>query len=100
MPWRSRGFGKARISCGTHDIDRRLRIVIACPRGPFYKRGMCRLQRRVAIASICLFLISPASSRGAENDASPPIVLKAARLFDGKSKALLANGVVIVQGST
>ncbi|MDP9004768.1 MAG: amidohydrolase family protein [Verrucomicrobiota bacterium] len=28
------------------------------------------------------------------------IVLKAARLFDGKSKALLTNGVVIVQGTT
>jgi imidazolonepropionase-like amidohydrolase len=34
--------------------------------------------------------------------AAPPekvIVLKAARLFDGKSKALLQNGVVIVQGN-
>src|ERR1043165_4551758 len=36
------------------------------------------------------------------NGASAPekiIVLKAARLFDGKSKALVQNGVVIVQGS-
>src|SRR6266704_6253705 len=32
--------------------------------------------------------------RGAEQT----IVLKAARLFDGKSKALMQNGVVIVQG--
>src|SRR3954462_12061683 len=34
--------------------------------------------------------------------AAPPektIVLKAARLFDGKSKALVQNGVVIVQGN-
>jgi imidazolonepropionase-like amidohydrolase len=61
---------------------------------------MCRLHQRVTIASVCLFLISPASSRGAENDASPLIVLKAARLFDGRSKALAANGVVIVQGAT
>ena len=74
--------------------------MIACPGGPFYKRGMCRLQRSVVIASVCLFLVSPTNSRGAENDAPPPIVLKAARLFDGKSKALVTNGVVIVQGAT
>src|SRR5689334_8171746 len=30
--------------------------------------------------------------------ADQPIVLKAERLFDGKSKALVQNGVVIVQG--
>src|SRR5947208_4186186 len=37
----------------------------------------------------------------AANGAEPPanlIALKAARLFDGKSKALVTNGVVIVQG--
>src|SRR6266446_1847009 len=61
---------------------------------------MCRLHRSVAIASVCLFLISPANSRGAENDAPALIVLKAAHLFDGRSKALVANGVVIVQGAT
>ena len=44
--------------------------------------------------------MSLASSRGAGNDAPPLIVLKAARLFDGKSKALITNGVVIVQGDT
>jgi imidazolonepropionase-like amidohydrolase len=100
MPWRNRGFRKVQVSWGAHDINWRLRIVIAWPGEPFYKRGMCWLQRSVAVASICLFLISPASSRGAENDAPPPIVLKAARLFDGKSKTLVANGVVIVQGAT
>src|ERR1043166_3008069 len=31
-------------------------------------------------------------------DPAPTITLKAARLFDGKSKALVTNGVVIVQG--
>jgi imidazolonepropionase-like amidohydrolase len=31
-------------------------------------------------------------------DPGPTIALKAARLFDGKSKALVTNGVVIVQG--
>jgi imidazolonepropionase-like amidohydrolase len=31
-------------------------------------------------------------------DPAPTIALKAARLFDGKSKALVTNGVVIVQG--
>src|SRR5450432_180168 len=32
--------------------------------------------------------------------APPPIVLKAAHLFDGKSKTLLSNGVVIIDGNT
>jgi imidazolonepropionase-like amidohydrolase len=34
----------------------------------------------------------------AANAAEPAIVLKAARLFDGKSKTLISNGVVVVQG--
>src|SRR3954471_9204182 len=34
----------------------------------------------------------------AEGAEPPTIALKAARLFDGKSKALVTNGVVIVQG--
>jgi imidazolonepropionase-like amidohydrolase len=61
---------------------------------------MYRLQRSVVIALVGLFLVSPANSRGAEHDVPPTIVLKAARLFDGKAKALVANGVVIVQGAT
>jgi imidazolonepropionase-like amidohydrolase len=34
----------------------------------------------------------------AKSETPPTIVLKAARLFDGKAKALITNGVVIVQG--
>jgi imidazolonepropionase-like amidohydrolase len=59
---------------------------------------MFRLGQRVAIAVFSLFLVPLASSRGAGNDAPPVIALKAARLFDGKSKALITNGVIIVQG--
>lgn len=44
-----------------------------------------------------LLLAGTVSSRGAEPEKT--IVLKAARLFDGKSKALVTNGVVIVQGN-
>jgi imidazolonepropionase-like amidohydrolase len=36
----------------------------------------------------------------AADPATSIIVLKAARMFDGKAKALVTNGVVIVQGST
>jgi imidazolonepropionase-like amidohydrolase len=41
-----------------------------------------------------------ATSARAADPAPGVIVLKAARLFDGKSKALVTNGVVIVQGDT
>jgi imidazolonepropionase-like amidohydrolase len=58
---------------------------------------MDRLYLKVAIAAVCLFLISSTSSRGA-SDGQPLIVLKAARLFDGKSKVLVEGGVVIVEG--
>ena len=46
--------------------------------------------------------VSVLSSLGLSALAAEPatIALKAARLFDGKSKALVANGVVIVQGDT
>src|SRR5204863_2139100 len=47
----------------------------------------------------CLFLLfSLCVSARAADPAPTTIVLKAARLFDGKSKALVTNGVVIVQG--
>src|SRR5436309_7078373 len=59
---------------------------------------MFRPGQRVAIAVFFLFLVSLASSRGAGNDDPPVIALKAARLFDGKSKALITDGVIIVQG--
>ena len=58
---------------------------------------MFRPGQRVAIAVFFLFLVSLASSRGAGNDDPPVIALKAARLFDGKSKALITDGVIIVQ---
>src|SRR6266705_1696476 len=45
-----------------------------------------------AVIAIVLFSAVAASA------ADQTIVLKAARMFDGKSKALLRNGVVIVQG--
>src|SRR5947207_1676592 len=53
---------------------------------------------------LCLFVFSavvfpPGAARGAD-PAGNVIVLKAARLFDGKAKALVTNGVVIVQGNT
>lgn len=48
--------------------------------------------RRLILTLICL------SSALGVNAADEIIVLKAARLFDGKAKALVPNGVVIVQG--
>jgi len=45
-----------------------------------------------------VFVLSDAAH--AADPANNIIVLKAARLFDGKSKALITNGVVIVQGAT
>jgi imidazolonepropionase-like amidohydrolase len=45
-------------------------------------------------AAILAFLIGAIPIRGADN----VIALKAARMFDGKSKTLAPNGVVIVQG--
>lgn len=50
---------------------------------------------------LCLFsavLALPAITAFAADPAGTVIALKATRLFDGKSKALLTNGVVIVQG--
>ncbi|HEV2840982.1 MAG TPA: amidohydrolase family protein [Chthoniobacterales bacterium] len=61
---------------------------------------MSRLRLKVVLAIVSLFAVALEDSRGAANDPSPIIVLKAARLFDGKAKALIANGVVIIQGTT
>ena len=47
----------------------------------------------------CLFILLTFASAIATRAADKTIVLKAARLFDGKSKALVQNGVVIVQGN-
>jgi imidazolonepropionase-like amidohydrolase len=46
-----------------------------------------------------LFLLLAFASAITTQAAEKTIVLKAARLFDGKSKALVQNGVVIVQGN-
>ena len=47
--------------------------------------------------SILLFVLNALAIAAPASDKT--IVLKAARLFDGKSKALVQNGVVIVQGN-
>ena len=52
---------------------------------------------------ILLLFLVPAGGIAPEPGSPPltkPIVLKAARLFDGKSDALIANGMVIVEGKT
>ncbi|MEO6873160.1 MAG: amidohydrolase family protein [Chthoniobacterales bacterium] len=56
-----------------------------------YTGAMTRLLRSRLLSVLGVFLFS--SSLGAET-----IALKAAHLFDGKSKTLLANGVVLIQG--
>jgi imidazolonepropionase-like amidohydrolase len=62
----------------------------------FYTAGMhFSAHTRFAVLVLLLF----ATSEGATQGADKVIVLKAARLFDGKSKALSQNGVVIVQGN-
>jgi imidazolonepropionase-like amidohydrolase len=50
-----------------------------------------------ALSAFSAVIIFAARAPAAE-PANTTIVLKAARLFDGKSKALVTNGVVIVQG--
>src|SRR2546423_12668220 len=47
--------------------------------------------------SFCLFIATAVAIAAQAPD--KVIVLKAARLFDGKSKTLVQNGVVIVQGN-
>jgi imidazolonepropionase-like amidohydrolase len=61
---------------------------------------MSRLRLKVVIAVLSLFAAALTNSSGAANDPPAVIVLKAARLFDGKGKVLITNGVVIVQGTT
>src|SRR2546430_13359255 len=46
-----------------------------------------------------VFVLSSLASARAADPAGNVIVLKAARLFDGKAKAVVTNGVVIVQGN-
>ncbi len=49
-----------------------------------------------ALGAAVLFVITPTD---AQNAADGLIALKAARLFDGKAKALVPNGVVVIQGN-
>ena len=55
------------------------------------------MKPRAAIPCIVALLVLTSAS--ATQAADKTIVLKAARLFDGKSKALVQNGVVIVEGN-
>ncbi|MFN2474891.1 MAG: amidohydrolase family protein [Chthoniobacterales bacterium] len=52
----------------------------------------------VSLVSICSLLALPPSTPAQTPAAGAVTVLKAARLFDGKAKALVPNGVVIVSG--
>src|SRR3989440_13088453 len=52
-----------------------------------------------AIARLSFYLFIAATSAIAAQAPDKVVVLKAARLFDGKSKTLVQNGVVIVQGN-
>ena len=68
----------------------------------FISAGMLQLVRLwpARIGCVCAFFISLVAVAPAADNPGQIIVLKAARLFDGKSKALITNGVVIVQGTT
>jgi imidazolonepropionase-like amidohydrolase len=57
-------------------------------------RVNCRSHFRIVPAAIAILLVCVSALTAADK----VIVLKAARLFDGKSKALVQNGVVIVEG--
>jgi imidazolonepropionase-like amidohydrolase len=52
--------------------------------------------RRVAVALMGLLL---SSALGAQSPAPPVTVLRAARMFDGRSDATVANAVIVVEGS-
>ncbi|HEX3818443.1 MAG TPA: hypothetical protein VHW03_09155, partial [Chthoniobacterales bacterium] len=54
------------------------------------------LRRLCVLSALCGLTLS--HSLGAETS-NQPIALKAARLFDGKSKTLLPHGVVLIQGN-
>ncbi len=53
------------------------------------------------LAAVCGFSFSlGAQTPTPTPTAPPPIALKAARLFDGKSNSLVPNGIVLVEGNT
>ena len=58
-------------------------------------RVSCRSYFRSVVGTAVIFVASVSSLPGADN----VVVLKAARMFDGKAKSLIINGVVIVQGN-
>ncbi len=71
---------------------------IICPKSsaprPHY-RGIPNGAMRISLCFIAVVcLLSILSARAADQ----PIVLKAARMFDGKSNSLVTNAVVVVQG--
>src|SRR4051812_27664543 len=57
------------------------------------KRGAFSFLKNLARLALALFVTT--SANAADNGI---VALKAARLFDGKSNALMQNGVVVVQG--
>jgi imidazolonepropionase-like amidohydrolase len=69
---------------------------LALPRAISYVAIMRRFRFAIALGT---FIIGISLSIWPVRAADQTIVLKAARLFDGKSKALVQNGVVIVQGN-
>lgn len=54
-----------------------------------------RIASRLYCPAVIVIILFSAAAAGA---ADQTIVLKAARMFDGKSKSLIPNGVVVVQG--
>src|SRR5260370_4832577 len=54
-----------------------------------------RIASRLYYPAVIVIILFSAVAAGA---ADQTIVLKAARMFDGKSKSLIPNGVVVVQG--
>ncbi len=93
--WRSRRFPAGNPRSGGD---------AACNLDPrLYIGAMHSLLRFSCLCALALFLFT--NSLGAQTAApsttrTQPIALKAARLFDGKSKTLLPDGVVVIEGNT
>ena len=68
-----------------------MKIFFGRRRGRFLNPGIFA-GLSLAVLALLLSSVDPAGA------ADRPIVLKAARLFDGKSKTLMPNGVVVIQG--
>jgi imidazolonepropionase-like amidohydrolase len=66
-----------------------------------YIGAMHSLLRFLCLNALTLFIFT--NSLGAQTPSptpARPIALKAARLFDGKSKTLVPNGIVVIEGNT